>query len=138
MKKLQSLYKELNSDQSLPLPRWLAIVSVICACFETFRNSDNSPMLLPLVKPIIASLVTLTNMETTSDDFSQEIRIRSLFAHLQILGKELDSLNQNEVDNLFDKIRCCFLEEECSEQVRLMLMELIEVRAGGWTLSNSA
>ena len=73
--------------------------------FETFRNSDNSPMLLPLVKPIITSLVTLTNMETTSDDFGQEIRIRSLFAHLQILGKELDSLNQNEVDNLFDKIR---------------------------------
>lgn len=144
VKKLQSLYKELDTLEKLPLPRWLAIVSIICACFETFRNTDKSPMLLPLVKPIILSLATLTNFkispctDASSNDFNQEIRIRSLFAHLQILGKELDMLNQVCLDGLYDKIRVCFLNDGCSEQVRLMLMELIEVRAGGWSLSNSA
>ena len=144
IKKLQTLYKELiDQPEKLALPRWLAIVALICACFETFRNTDKTPMLLPLVKPIIKSLSTLTNFEKsekTDEDggFSQEIRIRSLFAHLQILGKELDMLNQECLDELYDRIRKCFLNDACSEQVRLMLMELIEVRAGGWSLSNSA
>lgn len=58
---------------------------------------------------------------------------------LHRIGEQLENANRPRMDELFFQLRDGFLLlEGPSSMSRLLLLELLEFRAGGWSLSTTA
>ncbi|XP_039544371.1 MIF4G domain-containing protein B-like [Pimephales promelas] len=62
-----------------------------------------------------------------------------LVLQLHRVGDQLEKMNAPLMDELFNLLRDGFLlQEDLSSMGRLLLLEILEFRAGGWTLSDTA
>ena len=107
---------------------WCCFVGFLCSVFNLLKL-NNLP-LIALVSPVIAALSTLTT--------SKSSHVLCLARQLQLVGEQLDKLNNNAIEELFRKIDACYLNEDLDQLSRLFLLEVIELRCGGWKLSQSA
>lgn len=58
---------------------------------------------------------------------------------LHRIGDQLEKMNMQLMDELFNLLRDGFLlQEDLSSMGRLLLLEILEFRAGGWSLSETA
>ena len=129
---LQTKYKQHVSDDYKNIEEWILFVGFLCAIFDLLRLS-NMP-LMALVKPVIGALMSLADTKRNKD----EKVIQCLVRQLQFVGEDLDHLNTNEIDALFEKLENCFLDSDSTQLSRLILLEIIELRYGGWKISKSA
>ena len=107
---------------------WCCFVGFLCSVFNLLKL-NNLP-LIALVSPVIAALSTLTT--------SKSSHVHCLARQLQLVGEQLDKLNNVAMEELFRKIDGCYLSEDLDQLSRLFLLEVIELRYGGWKLSQSA
>jgi len=137
---LQEQYKKLmNSSSTISVLEQQAIVAMLCAYFEYIRAPQGQAILAPLATPIVQAVETLAKCENSpSGSEDQYEKVKSLLHHLQVIGKELDHLATKPVDKLFISIRNSFMKKSTGEKTRLMLMELLEVRASKWSITESA
>ena len=137
---LQEQYKNLMLNSStITVDEQQAIVSMLCAYFEFIRAPQGQAILAPLAAPIVQALETLAKCENSPSGSEEQFeKVKSLLHHLQVIGKELDQLAVKPVDKLFISIRNSFMKKSTKEKTRLMMMELLEVRASKWSISQSA
>merc|ERR1712004_274812 len=137
---LQEQYKKLMlNSSSISVEERQAIVSMLCAYFEFIRAPQGQAILAPLATPIVQALETLAKCENSPSGSEEQFeKVKSLLHHLQVIGKELDQLAVKPVDKLFISIRNSFMKKSTKEKTRLMMMELLEVRASKWSISESA
>lgn len=66
-------------------------------------------------------------------------QVDCLVLQLHRIGDQLEKMNMQLMDELFNLLRDGFLlQEDLSSMGRLLLLEILEFRAGGWTLSDTA
>lgn len=62
-----------------------------------------------------------------------------LVLQLHRIGDQLEKVNAERMDELFFLLRDGFLlQHDLSSLARLLLLEILEFRAGGWRLSDTA
>lgn len=67
------------------------------------------------------------------------LQVDCLVLQLHRIGEQLENANRPRMDELFFQLRDGFLlQEGLSSMSRLLLLELLEFRAGGWSLSSTA
>ncbi|KAG2460987.1 M4GDB protein, partial [Polypterus senegalus] len=67
------------------------------------------------------------------------LKVDCLVMQLHRIGDQLEKMNVQRMDELFFLLRDgFFLQNELSSLARLLLLEILEFRASGWRLSDSA
>jgi len=132
LKQLQVEYEKQMQVNHAKEKSWINFANFLCAVFDLLRL-NNMP-LVALVSPVFEVLSVLAQPTFAHS----EAAIQCLVMQLQFVGEELDRLNNNKMKDLVVMLRKLFLNEKTSQFSRLMLLEIIELRSGGWKLSPSA
>ncbi|KAG8007024.1 MIF4G domain-containing protein B [Nibea albiflora] len=67
------------------------------------------------------------------------LKVDCLVLQLHRIGEQLEKVNSQRMDELFFLLRDGFLlQEGLTSMARLLLLEILEFRAGGWLLSSTA
>ncbi|XP_056608486.1 MIF4G domain-containing protein B [Triplophysa dalaica] len=112
---------------------WVCLVSFICNIFD-YLKVNNMPM-LALVQPVYDCLLRLAQ----PDALKNEVEVDCLVLQLHRIGDQLEKMNMERMDEMFYLLRDGFLlQEDLSSMGRLLLLEILEFRAGGWNLSDTA
>lgn len=137
--KLQEQYRDnlkVRDIDSLPGAKLVAFVMFLGSIFCHVRIKGH-PM-RALVAPLLESLSKLASFKTESVGSTSQEVVQCITMQLQMHGRELEMLNEIGMAELFCNIRELLLSADVTQFSRLMLLEIIEFRANGWTLSSSA
>ncbi|KAG7243599.1 hypothetical protein INR49_011156 [Caranx melampygus] len=133
---LNRLQQEFNSREETrrrSLQEWVCYVTFICNIFD-YLKVNNMPM-VALVDPVYSCLIRLAK----PDALLNEEEVDCLVLQLHRIGEQLEKVNGQRMDELFFLLRDGFLlQEGLSSMARLLLLEILEFRAGGWMLSSTA
>lgn len=67
------------------------------------------------------------------------LQVDCLVLQLHRIGEQLEKANSQRMDELFFLLRDGFLlQDGLTSMARLLLLEILEFRAGGWVLSSTA
>ncbi|XP_057201880.1 MIF4G domain-containing protein B isoform X2 [Triplophysa rosa] len=106
--------------------QWVCLVSFICNIFD-YLKVNNMPM-VALVQPVYDCLFRLAQPDALKNE-----------EELHRIGDQLEKMNMQRMDEMFYLLRDGFLlQEDLSSMGRLLLLEILEFRAGGWILSDTA
>ncbi|XP_059414995.1 MIF4G domain-containing protein B [Carassius carassius] len=133
LNRLQQEFKAREETRKRSTQEWVCLVSFICNIFD-YLKVNNMPM-MALVHPVYDCLFRLAQ----SDALQNEEEVDCLVLQLHRIGDQLEKMNMQLMDELFNLLRDGFLlQEDLSSMGRLLLLEILEFRAGGWTLSETA
>lgn len=133
LNRLQQAFKSREETRKRSTQEWVCLVSFICNIFD-YLKVNNMPM-MALVQPVYDCLFRLAQ----SDALQNEEEVDCLVLQLHRIGDQLEKMNMQLMDELFNLLRDGFLlQEDLSSMGRLLLLEILEFRAGGWTLSETA
>ncbi|XP_041941454.1 MIF4G domain-containing protein B isoform X1 [Alosa sapidissima] len=133
LNRLQQEFKGREEMRKRSLQEWVCYVSFICNVFD-YLKVNNMPM-MALVHPVYDCLFRLTQ----PDSLRNEEEVDCLVLALHRIGEQLERMSLQRMDELFCQLRDGFLlQENLTSLGRLLLLEVLEFRAGGWTLSDTA
>ncbi|XP_032832018.1 MIF4G domain-containing protein [Petromyzon marinus] len=139
---LQTEFGRREETRKNDVQRWVLFVTLMCNLFDHVKV-NGAPM-VALVGPIHDCLTRLAQPDAVCNP--QEVDC--LARELQRIGEGLEEAaaaaaagpaGDSRMDELFCGLRDAFLlGPDLPSLSRLLLLELIEVRAGGWELTDSA
>ncbi|KAM6956883.1 MIF4G domain-containing protein B [Aplochiton taeniatus] len=133
LNRLQMEFKRREETRKGSLQEWVCYVTFICNIFD-YLKVNNMPM-VALVHPVYDCLLRLSQ----PDALQNEEEVDCLVLQLHRIGDQLEKVNGPRMDELFCLLRDGFLlQEGLGSMARLLLLEILEFRAGGWTLSTTA
>lgn len=132
LNRLQQEFKNREETRSRSLQEWVCYVTFICNVFD-YLKVNNMPM-MALVHPVYDCLFRLGQ----ADSLRNEEEVDCLVLQLHRIGDQLEKMDVQRMDDLFFVLRDGFLlQEGLSSLARLLLLEILEFRAGGWRLSDT-
>ncbi|KAM9843806.1 MIF4G domain-containing protein B isoform 1-T1 [Aulostomus maculatus] len=161
LNRLQQEFKDREETRERSLQEWVCYVTFICNIYD-YLKVNNMPM-AALVHPVYDCLMRLAKPDALMNE--EEVRKRSfclavmyicskltsppprplllqvdcLVLQLHRIGEQLEKVNCQRMDELFFLLRDGFLlQEGLTSMARLLLLEILEFRAGGWMLSSTA
>ncbi|KAL7883434.1 hypothetical protein SRHO_G00010920 [Serrasalmus rhombeus] len=133
LNRLQQEFKAREDTRKKSTQEWVCLVSFICNIFD-YLKVNNMPM-MALVHPVYDCLFRLAQ----PDALKNEEEVDCLVLQLHRIGEQLEKMNLQRMDELFCLLRDGFLlQDGLSSLGRLLLLEILEFRAGSWTLSETA
>ncbi|CAJ1076563.1 MIF4G domain-containing protein B-like [Xyrichtys novacula] len=133
LNRLQQEFKDREETRERSLQEWVCYVTFICNVFD-YLKVNNMPM-VALVHPVFDCLMRLAQ----PDALMNEEEVDCLVLQLHRIGEQLEKMNVQRMDELFFLLRDGFLlQEGLTSMARLLLLEILEFRAGGWLLSGTA
>ncbi|XP_061741052.1 MIF4G domain-containing protein B [Nerophis ophidion] len=133
LNRLQQEFKEREETRARSLQEWICFVTFICNIYD-YLKVNNMPM-VALVLPVYDCLMRLAQ----PDALMNEEEVDCLVLQLHRNGEQLEKANSQRMDELFCLLRDGFLlQEGLTSMARLLLLEILEFRAGGWVLSSTA
>ncbi|XP_026180142.1 MIF4G domain-containing protein B isoform X1 [Mastacembelus armatus] len=133
LNRLQQEFKDREETRGRSLQEWVCYVTFICNIFD-YLKVNNMPM-VALVHPVYDCLMRLAQ----PDALMNEEEVDCLVLQLHRIGEQLEKVNSQRMDELFFLLRDGFLlQEGLTSMSRLLLLEILEFRAGGWLLSSTA
>nr|XP_020472081.1 MIF4G domain-containing protein [Monopterus albus]XP_020472082.1 MIF4G domain-containing protein [Monopterus albus]XP_020472083.1 MIF4G domain-containing protein [Monopterus albus]XP_020472084.1 MIF4G domain-containing protein [Monopterus albus]XP_020472085.1 MIF4G domain-containing protein [Monopterus albus] len=133
LNRLQQEFKVREETRGRSLQEWVCYVTFICNIFD-YLKVNNMPM-VALVHPVYDCLMRLAH----PDALKNEEEVDCLVLQLHRIGEQLEKMNSQGMDELFFLLRDGFLlQEGLTSMTRLLLLEILEFRAGGWMLSSTA
>ncbi|KAG5832981.1 hypothetical protein ANANG_G00297030 [Anguilla anguilla] len=133
LNRLQQEFQAREETRSRSLQEWVCFVTFICNIFD-YLKVNNMPM-MALVHPVYDCLFRLAQ----ADSLKNEEEVDCLVLQLHRIGDQLERMSAQRMDDLFFLLRDGFLlEEGLGSMARLLLLEILEFRAGGWQLSDTA
>ncbi|CAL8272265.1 unnamed protein product [Lota lota] len=131
--RLQQEFTVREEIRAHSLQEWVCYVTFICNIFD-YLKVNNMPM-VALVHPVYDCLLRLAQ----PDALLNEEEVNCLVLQLHRIGDQLEKVNGQRMDELFFLLRDGFLlQESIGSMARLLLLEMLEFRAGGWKLSSTA
>uniref|UniRef100_A0A671K3L9 MIF4G domain containing b n=1 Tax=Sinocyclocheilus anshuiensis TaxID=1608454 RepID=A0A671K3L9_9TELE len=125
LNRLQQKFKAREETRKRSTQEWVCLVSFICNIFDYLKVKNC--LLVLIVNPLYFSLLISLS------------QVDCLVLQLHRIGDQLEKMNMQLMDELFNLLRDGFLlQEDLSSMGRLLLLEILEFRAGGWTLSETA
>ncbi|XP_064171762.1 MIF4G domain-containing protein B [Anguilla rostrata] len=133
LNRLQQEFQAREETRGRSLQEWVCFVTFICNIFD-YLKVNNMPM-MALVHPVYDCLFRLAQ----ADSLKNEEEVDCLVLQLHRIGDQLERMSAQRMDDLFFQLRDGFLlEEGLGSMARLLLLEILEFRAGGWQLSDTA
>ncbi|XP_056262174.1 MIF4G domain-containing protein B-like [Pseudoliparis swirei] len=133
LNRLQQEFKNREEMRGRSLQEWVCFVTFICNVFN-YLKVNNMPMVV-LVHPVYDCLIRLAQ----PDALMKQEEVDCLVLQLHRIGEQLEKVNSPRMDELFFLLRDGFLlQEGLTSMARLLLLEILEFRAGGWLLSGTA
>ncbi|KAL0993101.1 hypothetical protein UPYG_G00103250 [Umbra pygmaea] len=133
LNRLQVEFKAREETRLRSVHEWVCFITFICNVFH-YLKINNMPM-VALVHPVYDCLDRLAQ----PDALSNEEEVDCLVLQLHRIGDQLEKMNGPRMDELFHLLRDGFLlQQGLSSMTRLLLLETLECRAGGWVLSDTA
>ncbi|XP_018617489.2 MIF4G domain-containing protein A isoform X2 [Scleropages formosus] len=133
LNRLQQEFKAREKTRCRSVQEWVHFVTFFCNIFDCLKV-NNMP-LMALVHPVYDCLFRMAE----PDSLLNKEEVDCLVLQLHHIGAQLERMSTQRMDELFCLLRDGFLlQEELSSVSRLMLLELLEFRAGGWSLSDTA
>ncbi|KAI5087501.1 MIF4G domain-containing protein B, partial [Silurus meridionalis] len=133
LNRLQQEFKSREETRMRSTQEWVCYVSFICNIFDYLKVND-MPM-MALVHPVYDCLMRLAQ----PDALKNEEEVDCLVLQLHRIGDQLEKVNTERMDELFFLLRDGFLlQPGLSSLSRLLLLEILEFRAGDWSLSDTA
>lgn len=133
LNRLQQEFEEREEMRGRSLQEWVCYVTFICNIFD-YLKVNNMPMVV-LVRPVFDCLMRLAQ----PDALMNEEEVDCLVLQLHRIGEQLEKMSVQRMDELFFLLRDGFLlQEGLTSMARLLLLEILEFRAGGWMLSSTA
>lgn len=133
LNRLQQEFEEREEMRRRSLQEWVCYVTFICNIFD-YLKVNNMPMVV-LVRPVFDCLMRLAQ----PDALMNEEEVDCLVLQLHRIGEQLEKMSMQRMDELFFLLRDGFLlQEGLTSMARLLLLEILEFRAGGWMLSSTA
>lgn len=133
LNRLQQEFGKREEMRRRSLQEWVCFVTFICNIFD-YLKVNNMPM-VALVHPVFDCLMRLAK----PDALVNEEEVDCLVLQLHRIGEQLEKANSQRMDELFFLLRDGFLlQEGLTSMARLLLLEILEFRAGGWLLSGTA
>ncbi|XP_076866705.1 MIF4G domain-containing protein B [Brachyhypopomus gauderio] len=133
LNRLQQEFTAREETRRRSVQEWVCYVSFICNIFD-YVKVNNMPM-VALVHPVYDCLFRLAQ----PDALKNEEEVDCLVLQLHRIGEQLEALNAQRMSELFFLLRdAILLLDGLSSLGRLLLLEVLEVRASGWTLSDPA
>ncbi|KAK7940287.1 hypothetical protein WMY93_003613 [Mugilogobius chulae] len=133
LNRLQQEFKNREETRKRSVQEWVCYVTFICNIFD-YLKVNNMPM-VALVHPVYDCLTRLAQ----PDALMNEAEVDCLVLQLHRIGEQLEKMNSQRMDELFYLLRDGFLlQEGLTSMARLLLLEILEFRAGGWLLSSTA
>ncbi|KAM6914410.1 MIF4G domain-containing protein B isoform 1-T2 [Lycodopsis pacificus] len=133
LNRLQQEFKKREETRGRSLQEWVCYVTFICNVFD-YLKVNNMPM-VALVHPVYDCLLRLAQ----PDALMNEEEVDCLVVQLHRIGEQLEKVSGPRMDQLFFLLRDGFLlQEGLTSMTRLLLLEVLEFRAGGWVLSGTA
>lgn len=131
--RLQQEFNAREETRKRSTQEWVCLVSFICNIFD-YLKVNNMPM-VALVQPVYECLFRLAQ----PDALKNEEEVDCLVLQLHRIGDQLEKMDMQRMDEMFYLLRDGFLlQEDLSSMGRLLLLEILEFRAGGWNLSDTA
>ncbi|XP_006791609.1 MIF4G domain-containing protein B-like isoform X3 [Neolamprologus brichardi] len=126
LNRLQQEFKEREEMRARSLQEWVCYVTFICNIFD-YLKVNNMPM-VALVHPVYDCLMRLAK----PDALMNEDEVDCLVVQLHRIGEQLEKADNQRMNDLFFLLRDGFLlQEGLSSMARLLLLEILEFRAGG-------
>ncbi|XP_018612947.1 MIF4G domain-containing protein B isoform X2 [Scleropages formosus] len=133
LNRMQKEFKAREETRSRSIQEWVCYVTFMCNIFD-YLKVNNMPM-MALVHPVFDCLLRLAQ----PDALQNEEEVDCLVLQLHRIGDQLEKMNEQRMDELFFMLRDGFLlQQNLSSMARLLLLEILEFRAGGWRLSETA
>ncbi|XP_068435258.1 MIF4G domain-containing protein B-like isoform X4 [Clinocottus analis] len=137
LNRLQQEFKNREEMRGRSLQEWVCYVTFICNVFD-YLKVNNMPM-VALVHPVYDCLIRLAKPDALMNEEEVRKNVDCLVLQLHRIGEQLEKVNSPRMDELFFLLRDGFLlQEGLSSMARLLLLEILEFRAGGWLLSGTA
>lgn len=133
LNRLQQEFKEREEMRARSLQEWVCYVTFICNIFDYLKV--NNMQMVALVHPVYDCLMRLAK----PDALMNEDEVDCLVVQLHRIGEQLEKADSQRMNDLFFLLRDGFLlQEGLTSMARLLLLEILEFRAGGWMLSSTA
>lgn len=133
LNRLQQEFKDREETRCRSIQEWVCYVTFICNIFDHLKV-NNMPM-VALMHPVYDCVMRLAQ----PDALMNEEEVDCLVVQLHRIGEQLEKMNSQRMDELFYLLRDGFLlQEGLTSMARLLLLEILEFRAGGWMLSGTA
>ncbi|KAL4657943.1 MIF4G domain-containing protein B isoform X1 [Arapaima gigas] len=133
LNRMQKEFKAREETRSRSIQEWVCFVTFMCNIFD-YLKVNNMPM-MALVNPVYDCLFRLAQ----PDALQNEEEVDCLVLQLHRIGDQLEKMNEQRMDELFFMLRDGFLlQQNLSSMARLLLLEILEFRAGGWQLGETA
>ncbi|XP_069785403.1 MIF4G domain-containing protein B isoform X1 [Narcine bancroftii] len=133
LNRLQQEFRLKEQVRESSVNAWVCLVTFICNVFD-YLKVNNMPM-MALVNPVYDCLMRLAQ----PDALQNEEEVDCLVLQLHRIGEQLNKTSTQRMDDLFCLLRDGFLlQDRPSSLSRLLLLEVIEFRAGGWKMSDNA
>lgn len=133
LNRLQQEFKDREETRKRSIQEWVCYVTFICNIFDHLKV-NNMPM-VALMHPVYDCVMRLAQ----PDALMNEDEVDCLVVQLHRIGEQLEKMNSQRMDELFYLLRDGFLlQEGLTSMARLLLLEILEFRAGGWMLSGTA
>ncbi|KAF5890069.1 MIF4G domain-containing protein [Clarias magur] len=133
LNRLQQEFKAREETRKRSTQEWVCYVSFICNIFD-YLKVNNMPM-MALVHPVYDCLMRLAQ----PDALQNEDEVDCLVLQLHRIGDQLEKANSERMDELFFLLRDGFLlQKGLGSLARLLLLEILEFRAGNWSLGETA
>ncbi|XP_050967504.1 MIF4G domain-containing protein A isoform X2 [Labeo rohita] len=130
---VQQEFTAREQTRNRSVREWVCLVTFICSIFD-YIKVNNAP-LVALVDPVYDCLYRLAQ----PDALINEEEVDCLVVQLHRVGEQLEQTNSQRMNQLFYLLRDGFLlQEDLSSMTRLLLLEILEFRASGWTLTDTA
>ncbi|KAL2087107.1 hypothetical protein ACEWY4_018166 [Coilia grayii] len=133
LNRMQQEFLAREETRKSSVSQWVCLVNFICTVFDYLKVKEQ-PM-APLVNPVYDCLFRLAQ----PDALTNEEEVDCLAMQLHRIGEQLERVEADRMDELFCALRDGFLlQDGLSSMARLLLLEVLEYRAGGWVLSDRA
>ncbi|XP_068606421.1 MIF4G domain-containing protein B [Brachionichthys hirsutus] len=131
--RLQQEFNKREETRQHSPREWVCYVTFICNIFD-YLKVNNMPM-VALIHPVFDCLTRLAQ----PDALENEEEMDCLVLQLHRIGEQLEKVNCPRMNDLFFLLRDgLLLQDRLPSMSRLLLLEILEFRAGGWMLSNTA
>ncbi|XP_056102176.1 MIF4G domain-containing protein A [Rhinichthys klamathensis goyatoka] len=133
LNRLQQEFTAREEIRNRSVDEWVCVVTFICSVFD-YIKVNNAPV-VALVDPIYDCLFRLAQ----PDALMNEEEVDCLVLQLHRVGEQLEQTNSQRMNQLFYLLRDGFLlQQDLGSMTRLLLLEILEFRASGWTLTETA
>ncbi|CAH1273547.1 MIF4GD [Branchiostoma lanceolatum] len=122
----QEMEAETLHEQSVSA--WVGFVRFLCLCYHVIRVRD-SPLMT-----MVDSVFNCLSLLALPGPLKNEMQVDCLYNLLVQMGPSLDQTVPDKMEDLFALLRDRFLSFKTPPLARHRLLQLIELRSGGWQM----